>query len=128
MSLQFLTLDEIMAIHCDQITRYGGTLGIRDAALLESALAAPQSGFGDRYLHGDLFEMASAYLFHVVQNHPFLDGNKRVGTAAALTFLELNGVETKIPNQALAATVLAVAQGKIEKSALTDFFRTHAKS
>ena len=72
--------------------------------------------------------MASAYLFHVVQNHPFLDGNKRVGTAAALTFLELNGVETKIPNQALVATVLAVAQGETEKSAIAAFFRKHAKS
>jgi death-on-curing protein len=72
--------------------------------------------------------MASAYLFHVVQNHPFLDGNKRVGTAPALTFLELNGVETKIPHQALVATVLAIAQGKMEKSVLADFFREYAKS
>jgi death-on-curing protein len=125
---QFLTLDEVMDIHRDQIERYGGTLGVRDAALLESALAAPQSGFGEQHLHDDLFEMASAYLFHLVQNHPFLDGNKRVGTAAALTFLELNGVETKIPNQALVVTVLAVAQGKIEKSAIAAFFSNHAKS
>ena len=128
MNPQFLTLDEVMEIHRDQIERYGGTLGVRDVALLESALAAPQSGFGDQYLHGDLFEMASAYLFHVVQNHPFLDGNKRVGTAAALTFLELNGVETKIPNHDLVATVLAVAQGKTEKSAIADFFRENTKS
>lgn len=128
MNPQFLTLDEVMDIHRDQIERYGGTLGVRDADLLESALAAPQSGFGDHYLHGNLFEMASAYLFHLVQNHPFFDGNKRVGTAAALTFLELNGVETKIPNQALAATVLAVAQRKTEKSAIAAFFRKHATS
>ena len=128
MNPQFLTLDEVMDIHRNQIERYGGTLGVRDAALLESALAAPQSGFGDQYLHGDFFEMASAYLFHVVQNHPFLDGNKRVGTAAALTFLELNGVETKIPNQALVAMVLAVAQGETEKSAIAVFFRKHVKS
>lgn len=121
----FLTLDEVMEIHRDQIERYGGTLGVRDLALLESALAAPQSGFGDAYLHRDLWEMASAYLFHVVQNHPFLDGNKRVGTAAALTFLELNGVETKIPNRSLVTTVLAVAQGKIEKAALAAFLRSH---
>ena len=127
MNPQFLTLDEVMDIHRNQIERYGGTFGVRDVALLESALAAPQSGFGDQYLHGDLFEMASAYLFHVVQNHPFLDGNKRVGTAAALTFLELNGVETKIPNQALVTMVLAVAQGKTGKSALAVFFRKHAK-
>ena len=127
MNPQFLTLDEVMDIHRNQIERYGGTLGVRDVALLESALAAPQSGFGDQYLHGDLFEMASAYLFHVVQNHPFLDGNKRVGTAAGLTFLELNGVETKVPNQALVTMVLAVAQGKTGKSALAVFFRKHAK-
>ena len=128
MNPQFLTHDEVMEIHRDQIERYGGTLGVRDVALLQSALAAPQSGFGDQYLHGDLFEMASAYLFHVVQNHPFLDGNKRVGTAAALTFLELNGVGTKIPYHALVATVLAVAQGETEKSAIADFLREHTKS
>jgi death on curing protein len=103
MNPQFLTLDEVMDIHRDQIERYGGTLGVRDLELLESAIAAPQSGFGDQYLHGDLFEMASAYL-------------------------ELNGVETKIPNQVLVATVLAVAQGKAEKSAIGAFFRQHAKS
>lgn len=128
MNPQFLTLDEVMDIHRDQIKRYGGTLGVRDLELLESAIAAPQSGFGDQYLHGDLFEMASAYLFHVVQNHPFLDGNKRVGTAAALTFLELNGVETKISNHVFVAMVLAVAQGETEKSAIAAFFRKHAKS
>lgn len=128
MNPEFLTLGEVMEIHRDQIKRYGGMLGVRDVELLESALAAPQSGLGDQYLHGDLFEMASSYLFHLVQNHPFLDGNKRVGTAAALTFLMLNGVETKIPNQALAAMVLAVAQGKTEKSALAAFFHEHAKS
>ncbi len=128
MNPQFLTLDEVMDIHRDQIKRYSGMLGVRDAELLESALAAPQSGFGDQYLHSNLLEMASAYLFHLVQNHPFLDGNKRVGAAAALTFLELNGVGTKIPNQALAATVLAGAQGKMEKSAIAAFFRKHATS
>ena len=126
MDPQFLTLDEVLAIHRDQIKRYGGTLGVRDVELLESALAAPQSGFGDQYFHGDLFEMASAYLFHLVQNHPFLDGNKRVGTAAALTFLMLNEVETNIPNQTLVATVLAVAQGETKQSALAVFLRNHA--
>ena len=75
--------------------------GVHDHALAESAVAAPRSGFAGHYLHGELFELASAYLFHLVQNHPFLDGKKRVGTATALTFLGLNGVETKIPNQVL---------------------------
>jgi death-on-curing protein len=122
----FLTLDEVLEIHHDQIERYGGTLGIRDQALLVSALAAPQSGFGGHYLHGDLYEMAAAYLFHLVQNHPFIDGNKRVGTAAALTFLMMNGIETSIPNHTLAQMVLSVAQGKMEKTAIAEFFRKHS--
>ena len=128
MDQKFLTLDDVLEVHRDQIERYGGTLGVRDNGLLESALAAPQSGFGGHYLHADLFEMASAYLFHLVQNHPFLDGNKRVGAAAALTFLVMNGIETKIPNQALVQMVLSVAQGKMQKTAIADFFRQNAKS
>ncbi len=72
--------------------------------------------------------MASAYLFHLVQNHPFLDGNKRVGAATALTFLVMNGVEPKIPNQALVEMVLLVAQGKMEQSVVAEFFRRHARS
>ena len=128
MDPKFLTLDDALEVHRDQIERYGGTLGVRDNGLLESALAAPQSGFGGNYLHADLFEMASAYLFHLVQNHPFLDGNKRVGAAAALTFLVMNGIETKIPNQALVQMVLSVAQGRTEKMAIADFFRQNAKS
>lgn len=110
-----------MEIHRDQIERYGGTVGIRNNGLLESALAAPQAGFGGHYLHGDLFEMASAYLFHLVQNHPFLDGNKRVGTAATLTFLVMNGIETKIPNSDLVQMVLSVAQGTMDKPAIVEF-------
>lgn len=74
MDPKFLMLDDVLEVQCDQIERYGGTLGVRDNGLLESALAAPHSGFGGHYLHADLFEMASAYLFHLVQNHPFLDG------------------------------------------------------
>ena len=123
----FLTLDEVLEIHREQIERYGGTLGVRDHALLESALAVPQTGFDGHYLHGDLYEMAAGYLFHLVQNHPFLDGNKRVGAATALTFLVMNGIETRIPNEALAQMVLSVAQGKMEKTAIAEFFRQHTR-
>ena len=74
----FLTLEEVREIHIDQIERYGGGPGIRDISLLQSAIAMPAAGFGEQYLHGDLFEMAAAYLFHLVQNHPFVDGNKNL--------------------------------------------------
>jgi len=119
----FLNLEEVLQIHADQIGRYGGSQGIRDLALLESAVAMPQAGFGSRYVHADLFEMAAAYLFHIVQNHPFVDGNKRIGAAAALVFLKLNGVTIHATTAALVKTVLGVAQGKIGKAATADFFR-----
>ena len=119
----FLQLDEVLEIHRDQIARYGGRAGVRDMGLLESALAVPQAGAGDQYFHGDLFEMASAYLFHIVRNHPFLDGNKRTGAVAALVFLELNGAEVRLSNEALVRTVVAVAEGKIGKSGVAEFLR-----
>ena len=119
----FLGLEEVLQIHADQIERYGGATGIRDLALLESANAAPQAGLGDQYLHSNLFEMAAAYLFHIVQNHPFVDGNKRAGAATALVFLKLNGITIHVTNAALVKTVLGVAQGKIGKVAIAEFFR-----
>src|SRR5512143_1409321 len=88
----FLTLAEVIEIHADQITRYGGSHGIRDMDLLSSAVAMSSASFGGKFLHADIFEMAAAYAFHIAQNHPFIDGNKRAALASALVFLELNGV------------------------------------
>lgn len=88
----FLSVEDVIEIHADQIERYGGSLGVRDVELLRSAIGMPEAGFGDQYLHADLFEMAAAYLYHIIQNHPFIDGNKRTGTMAAFVFLNLNGV------------------------------------
>ena len=127
MSPLFLGLEEVLEIHHDQITRYGGTEGIRDLGLLQSALSMPQAGAGNQYFHADLFEMAAAYLFHIVRNHPFVDGNKRTGVTAALVFLEMNGIEIRASDQALVQTVLAVAEGKLQKGALAGFFRRHIR-
>jgi death on curing protein len=88
----FLTLDDVLESHSEQIAAYGGRDGIRDLGLLESALAQPEAMFDGERLHADLFEMAAAYLLHLVMNHPFIDGNKRVGLEATLIFLEINGV------------------------------------
>lgn len=123
----FLTLEEVREIHADQIERYGGSPGIRDISLLQSAIAMPAAGFGEQYLHADLLEMAAAYLFHIVKDHPFVDGNKRVGAASALVFLELNRVDVNLPNDDLIEMVLAVAQDKLGKAAIAEFFRKHAK-
>jgi death-on-curing protein len=119
----FLTLDEILKIHKDQITRYGGDPGIRDIDLLLSAIGTPAAGIRDRYLHRDLFEMAAAYLIHIVQDHPFVDGNNRTGVVAALIFLELNSIEIELEEAKLEKVVRSVAEGKREKSKLIEFLR-----
>ncbi len=96
--------------------------------LLKSALAMPQAGVGDEFFHGDLFEMAAAYLYHIVRNHPFLDGNKRVGTMAAFTFLKLNGLNLDAPPRDFEGIVLAAAEGKVDKSTIAAFIRKHART
>jgi death-on-curing protein len=73
----FLDIDRVLRTHRSLIERYGGAEGIRDVGLLHSAIAMPQASFGGEFLHKNLFEMAAAYLYHIVQNHPFVDGNKR---------------------------------------------------
>jgi death-on-curing protein len=124
---EFLGLDEVLEIHRDQIERYGGSDGIRDLGLLQSALAMPRAGAGGEYFHGDLLEMAAAYLFHIVKNHPFIDGNKRVGAMAAFVFLSLNGRTLDASNAAYERIVRSVAEGRADKSAVTVFFRKHGK-
>ncbi|HLY10943.1 MAG TPA: type II toxin-antitoxin system death-on-curing family toxin [Planctomycetota bacterium] len=127
MTPDFLTLQDILRIHQDQIQRYGGSLGVRDLGLMESAIAMPQAGFSGQYFHTDLCEMGAAYLFHLTQNHPFIDGNKRVGTVAALVFLDLNGISLELSNEALVDLTLGVAEGKQTKSAIAEFFRKHSR-
>jgi death-on-curing protein len=117
----FLTLQEVLEIHRDQIARYGGSPGIRDLGLLQSALAQPAATLGGQFLHADLIEMAAAYLFHIVQNHPFVDGNKRVGTVAAIVFLAMNDVELDVPGNELQSLVLHVASGEANKAAIVAF-------
>ena len=123
----FLSLPEIVAIHRDQITRYGGSEGLRDWSLLQSAVAMPAAAFGGRFLHTDLCEMAAAYLFHLVKNHPFVDGNKRVGAVTALVFLTLNGFDFFAPEEDFAEMVLAVARGEMDKGQVAVFIRSWSK-
>ncbi|MGH2627820.1 MAG: type II toxin-antitoxin system death-on-curing family toxin [Anaerolineales bacterium] len=122
-----LSLEDALEVHRDQVERYGGSTGIRDLGLLESALAMPQAGIAGQYFHADLYEMAAAYLFHIVKNHPFVDGNKRTGTMAAYAFLGLNGIQVVAPPRDLEALVLAVATGKSQKSDVAVFLRKHAR-
>ena len=110
-SIDFITLAEVIEIHKNQITLYGGRDGIRDINLLSSALAMPRATFDGKYLNKDLFEMAAAYAYHLCQNHPFVDGNKRVGLVAALVFLEFNGIEVDDPRGLLYNAMMNIAKG-----------------
>ena len=128
MPTAFLTLDEVLAIHAHQVSRYGGALGIRDRGLLESALAMPQAMFGDEILHPSLHEQAAAYLFHIVKNHPFIDGNKRAGLASCLAFLRLNDVRVRASDDDLVDLVLGVASGDRSKADVAVFLRERTVS
>jgi len=123
--VEFLTLDEVLSLHADQIARYGGSALVRDVGLLESALAMPAATFGGELLHASLEEQAAAYLFHLVKNHPFVDGNKRTGLVAMLAFLGLNGRRLEAPDDDLTDLVLGVAEGRVTKAEVAVFVRRH---
>jgi death-on-curing protein len=119
----FLNLADVVRIHVDQVERYGGLGGIRDPLLLQSGLAMPRASFGGEWLHRDLHEMAAAYDFHLCQNHPFVDGNKRTALACALVFLELNGISIEDPEARLYEAMMDVASGSLDKLGLAEVFR-----
>ena len=123
----FLTLDDIIESHQNQIDTYGGSHGIRDIGLLESAIAQPEASFGGQYLHADIFEMAAAYIYHLVMNHPFVDVNKRVGLEAALIFLEINNENLKASDQELVDLVLKTTVVQVGKREIAEFFRSHCE-
>ena len=120
---EFLTLDDVLLIHDEQIEAYGGIQGIRDKGLLESAVMMPQASFGGEYLHKDLFEMAAAYAFHIAENQPFLDGNKRTALVSALVFLDINGFEILDEGMKLYEAMIAIANKEMDKSDLAELLK-----
>lgn len=120
MTPEFLSLEDVLDLHSLQLERFGGAAGLRDQGLLESAIAQPMAEFGGEYLHKGLFEMAAAYLYHLVSNHPFVDGNKRAGLLSALVFLQINGIEIDQGTDELYDLTIAVAEGRLEKPAIAE--------
>lgn len=113
---RFLEVDDILEIHAMLLVEFGGAEGLRDAGLLRSAVAQPQAGFGGTLAHPTIIEQAAAYLFHLVSNHPFIDGNKRTGLVAALVFLRENGLTILQNSDALYEMTVAVASGRLDKA------------
>jgi death-on-curing protein len=124
---EFFSPADVLEFHAEQIEFYGGNHGLRDRGLLESALAMPMSGFGDNYFHAFPFEMAAAYLFHIVQDHPFIDGNKRTGLATCLYFLEFHGIEVEVEPDELERFVRFVATGQVLKPEIAEFLEKNSR-
>ena len=127
MSIRFLGLDEILLLHAEQIERYGGAAGVRDLGLLESAAAMAEASYGGDYLHGTLPEMASAYLYHLAQNHAFVDDNKRVAAATMFMFLFLNDLELDCDENALVELTLGAATGAKTKAEVAVFIAANVR-
>ena len=115
---EFLDVEDVLELHATQLSVFGGSDGLRDRGLLESAVGQPQSSFGGQFVHEGLFAMAAAYLFHITSNHPFVDGNKRAGLLSALVFLDVNGLSIDQPSEALYELTMGVAEGRSEKAAI----------
>ena len=112
-----------MYIHESRIRKYGGgSTGVRDTGLLQSALGTVEATFGGEFLNPTLFDMAAAYLYGICRNHPFLDGNKRTALACALAFLGLNGLTTCAGREELYQLVIGVAGGRVTKDEIARFF------
>jgi death-on-curing protein len=126
--ITFLTLAEVIEIHTDQIQRYGGQGGIRDIGLLSSAVSLPYASFRGKLLHKNIYQIAAAYAFHISQNHPFIDGNKRTALASSLVFLELNGISISDPEGRLYDAMIKLASGKLSKEDLAEILESLAKS
>lgn len=119
----FLSVEDVEDVHAESLNRFGGSSGIRDRGLLESAVAVPQAGFGGEYLHPSLFDMAAAYAFHIAESQPFVDGNKRAGLGSALVFLSLNGIDLEDPEERLYEAMMAVASHSLDKNGLAALMR-----
>jgi len=124
----FLSLEDVLELHEMQLAQYGGAVGIRDLGLLESAVMMPQASFGGELVHRGIYEMAAAYAFHIAENQPFIDGNKRAALAAALIFLDWNHVEIEDPREELYHAMIGIAEKRVDKTKLAKILEKLARS
>lgn len=116
----------VVAYHARLIDLFGGSHGVQDEALLDSALAQAQATFDGAPLHADMWEMATAYGFHLIRNHTFVDGNKRIAAVAMGTFLEVNGAPLRVDEVELYEMMIALAEGRLTKPELAVWLRGRA--
>ena len=120
----WLRCEALTAIHAEQLAEHGGSAGVRDQGLLMSALARPENLAA--YSEPDVFDLAAAYAFGIVKNHPFIDGNKRAGFMAGATFLALNGVYLAAAETDAVMKVLALASSELSEEGFAEWLRTNS--
>jgi len=125
--IQFLDKETILTYHKNLIETYGGSQGVRDEGLLESALAQSRASFGGDYVHDNIFKMAAAYGFHIAKNHPFFDGNKRTALVAMYSFLYVNGHKLEADKKSIYAVMIDLANGNVDKDDLANFLKENSK-
>jgi death on curing protein len=123
-----LSVANVLEIHSEAISQFGGSDGIREMALLESAVAAPQASFGGESVYTDLLEVAAAYLFFLCRNHPYVDGNKRAALGSCIVFLRLNGIEPQSDSQSWEELTLDVAVSRLDRDQTTQRLRALASA
>jgi death on curing protein len=125
--IRYLVLVEVVELHRQIIEQSGGALGIRDLGALDSALAQPRMTFGGDELYPTLVDQASAIGFSLVMNHPFIDGNKRIGHAVMEVFLVINGWEIDAPVDEQEVIILSLASGKLDRNEFTQWLKNNIK-
>jgi death-on-curing protein len=126
--IKYLPIEMVILYHDKLIDKYGGLKGVRDLGLLLSALEMPKASMFGVDLHPTLFDKAAAYLYHIICNHPFNDGNKRTGGFAAAVFLELNGEITNFSDKEYEKLIIKVAKGEAQKEEIAYFFKKGSAS
>jgi len=125
--VKYLYPKQILYLYQQIIQRTGGTLGLRDEGLLESAVYRPQASFAGQDLYPDVFSKAAALGHSLISNHPFADGNKRVGLEAMLLMLRLNGHDVRVSPETAFEFVVKVAKGALAEQAIADWLKRHSR-
>lgn len=126
--MKYLYPKQVLYLYQHIIQQSGGTLGLRDRGLLESAVCRPQASFGGQDLYPDLFGKAAALGHSLISNHPFVDGNKRVGFEAMRLMLRLNGYDLRALTQTKFDFVMEIAKGRLREQAIADWLKQHSRS
>lgn len=125
--ITYLSVEQVILIHDRQVKIHGGLEGIRDLGLLISALEMPKSAFSGKDLHRTLYDKAAAYLFHIIKNHPFFDGNKRTGAFVTILFLKMNGAKIQLDQSQYENLVILTAKGHASKNQISQFLKKFSK-